>query len=70
MNDALKRIEDWHLQAAPCSRCPKDPCDVVKLARALERARATFASCHGYEGMARDAERTLEEVAGEPTHQV
>ncbi len=69
MSDVLKRIEERHKfcgYGGPCRvEDPDQPCDVVKLARALERARATFASCHGYEGAARDCERELEEVAGD-----
>jgi hypothetical protein len=50
-----------------CQVCPWEhppPCDVVRLAEALERARRVFASCHGYEAEARDCERTLHDVAG------
>ena len=75
MSDALKRIEEKHARQKTlppprhrgvliCVKCGTEPypCDVVKLARALDRARRNFVHCHGYEGAALDCERTLEEV--------
>ena len=52
--------DDPHYSPRPASTAELN---VRKLAQALERARATFASCHGYEGAERDCERTLAEVA-------
>ncbi len=68
---ALKKIEEKHwygvtARGLECSVCNAEaPCDVVKLARALDHAKIVFASCHGYEEEARACARTLEEVAGE-----
>lgn len=76
MTDALKRIEEKHDRE--CHRCfdPEDPgpCDVVKLARALEILKATARRVYEKYGTdwtewtdlrdeLQNAERTLEEVA-------
>lgn len=68
MSDALKRIEEkhkegrqWHLPP-----CTKDPCDVVKLARALDRILKTALPIMEEDTEAfAEGRRTLEEVAGE-----
>jgi hypothetical protein len=58
MADALKRIEEKHT----CFEHPDGPCDVVKLARALDDAIEALKR-HGIYIEAEQAERTLEEVA-------
>lgn len=67
--DALKRIEEKHIDTPYadgflyCTECEKDvPCNVIKLARALEEASALLEG-EGYH--ARQFRRTLEEVAGD-----
>lgn len=71
---ALKRIEEKHQPYGEHPGCPEyqqlgDPCDVVKLARALDEA-ADMLRRHGWPICAFALKRTLEEVAGEPAHQV
>ncbi len=85
MSDALKKIEEKHLPYGDHPGCPEyqqlgDPCDVVKLARALAEAErqlrilakrllpvvtATNEEIRQVIAHADDAERTLEEVAGD-----
>ena len=68
MSDALKRIEEKHSGYHWCAEVSgiewkvrgKPPCDVVKLARALDEALGHIA-CHPTHRW----RRTLEEVAGE-----
>ncbi len=66
---ALKRIEEKHLPYGDHRGCPEhqqlgDPCDMVKLARALDEAAGVLRR-HGWPMCAFEAERTLEEVASE-----
>lgn len=68
MNDALKRIEEKHSGTVHsdtltvCDFCHRrHPCDVVKLARALDEIRREC-MCREHRAL---AQRTLEEVAGE-----
>jgi len=75
MTDALKRIEEKHKQgrtpkpprhrgAMWCYGCNKEghPCDVVKLARALDEAIG-IAKLLGVDASAKEWERVLREVA-------
>ena len=77
MSDALKRIEERHLPYGDHPGCLEyqqlgDPCDVVKLARALDMIRRyiesspeEFQKRPGIPQIKREAEHTLEEVASE-----
>jgi hypothetical protein len=62
----LKRIEEKH--AIRCHRCfdPERPCDVVKLARALEVTLAALigGDPEGVESVYDEGRRVLREVAG------
>ncbi len=65
MSDDLKKIEEQHLPYGDHPGCPEyqqlgDPCNVVKLARAL----AKFGNTSDEDGD-RSVERVLREVAGE-----
>ena len=73
MSDALKRIEERHKDEVfsdgfvACAECgDKPPCDVVRLARALEKIQL---QCSGHADefsrtVYQVAERTLEKVGG------
>ena len=64
-SEALKRIEEKHSTGTCRMTVHKEgqPCDVVKLARALDEAAGVLRR-HGWPMCAFAAERTLEEVAG------
>lgn len=74
MSDALKRIEEKHHRARYkvvsegrwfCQVCAlPEPCDVVKLARALDEA-ICYLEDEDYPATVESLKRTLEEVAGE-----
>lgn len=77
MSDTLKRIEKKHAKGRTpkpprhrgvpyCYACAKEgwPCDVVKLAWALDEAIGTL-KLLGVDASAAEYERTLEEVAGD-----
>ena len=73
MPSSLKRIETQHKPYDEHNGCPEyqqygDPCDVVKLARALDLwRRSHLDNCTGCTdcNFALQAERTLKEVAGD-----